>query len=443
MAVTRRDFLKYGAGGAALLGGGVMRPVPGRGAPPGGSVSRTTGRLRRGVPTTCLMCPARCGIVGSVEGARLVKIQGNPAHPNSRGRLCAKGEAGITLVRHPERVLQPMRRAGTRGGGRWQPISWEEAYGEVARRLRGLREAGQASRLLFQAGVESHAALLRRFLHAYGIPATRYGALAGGANKKLALALTWGADFDVPDVAHARYVLNFGGNPFEAQDLVPLARRLVEGRLANRAKLVTFDPRLSQTAGRSDEWFPIRPGTDGMVALAMAHVILTEGLHDGGFLERWTNVPPAQLRHHLADYPPSLAERASGVPAADIRRIAREFATEKPATTLSGRGVSMHVNGTLNERCIFLLNTLVGNIDLPGGLCLPRTYHFAEPQPRPPVPAGSPTGHEEFFRAYRAGPVSLAGGGEQPPAVLITYLANPAYSRPDAATVLEIGRAHV
>src|SRR3990170_3719084 len=135
--LTRRSFLKLGIGGAALvaLESQFLRWAQAEELSRGGkSVSRTTGGPRRAVPSTCLMCPARCGILGFVEEGFLVKIEGNPKDPNSQGRLCARGQAGINLVYDPERQLFPVRRSGERGAGDWQRITWEEAFTEVAAR---------------------------------------------------------------------------------------------------------------------------------------------------------------------------------------------------------------------------------------------------------------------------------------------------------------------
>ncbi len=179
----------------------------------------------------------------------------------------------------------------------------------------------------------------------------------------------WGKSLDVNDVANTKYMLNFGCNVYESHTVYnSFVQRVIEGRVNNGAKLVTFDVRLSNTAGRSDEWFPIRPGTDGLVALAMANVIMREGLYDKEFIEKWTNVTVDQLKQHLARYTPEMAEKESGVPAADLVRIAREFATTKPATTISYRGVCAQYNGTQNERSVMLLNAITGNIDVKGGL---------------------------------------------------------------------------
>jgi anaerobic selenocysteine-containing dehydrogenase len=205
-----------------------------------------------------------------------------------------------------------------------------------------------------------------------------------------------------------------------------LIGRLVEARLTKGAKLVTFDPRLSKTAGNSDEWFPIRPGTDALVALAMAHTIMKLELHDREFLERWTNIPPQRLAEHLSPYTPEKAEEISGIKADDITRIAREFASVKPATTLSGGGVVKHLNGVQNERCVALLNAITANIDTPGGYCLPRTHGLEEGD----IPAFASVPAQRALTLIKEGRVSCK--------LYFSYKSNPAYSNPDKKLVEEV-----
>ena len=444
--LSRRDFLKIGVGAGSflVLGSQLTRLVPAKELLEGGQeVSRTTGKFRQPVMSTCMQCYARCGIIGYVGYGRLVKIGGNPKHPNSRGRLCAKGQAGINLLYDPDRLLSPLKRAGKRGEGKWQKITWEEAYREIAGRLRQLRERGHPERLVFFSERDvTTPQFARRFCHAFGTPNYLSQAFLSGPNKRLAHALTWGAEFDINDVAYTQYMLNFGSNPFEAHLLrTSFAQRIAEGRTErifggrshNRAKLVTFDVRLSQTAGRSDEWFPIKPGTDGIVALAMAGVILNAGLHDAEFIRKWTNVSLEALAAHLKAYTPERAEKESGVSAADIRRIAIEFASTKPATTLSSGGLNKHENGMENERCILLLNALTGNVDVRGGFCLPRFYSWEDPVPSPSSP--SPSFLKRAFPLNSEIPLQMVlpsiREGKLPVQVFLTYKANPVYSQPD------------
>lgn len=439
MEISRRDFLKWGTAGSLILtmrGPAVELLGSAELGPGTGSVSRTTKKPRLAIPSTCLQCPARCGILGFIEERRLVKIQGNPRHPSNRGRICAKGQAGINLLYNPDRLLHPLKRTGRRGEGKWARISWDQALEEVASKMREIRFRNPHG-LVFQAGIDGYQGFIRRFLKAFGTPHGLEGVSLGGANKKVALHLNWGAEVEINDVAHTKYILNFGANPFEAQALVPFALRIVEGRINNHAKLVTFDPRLSNTAGRSDEWFPLIPGTDGIVALAMANVIIREGLYDREFMNRWTNYPLDALARHLSPYPPERAEKVSGVKAQDIRRIAIEFATTKPATTISGRGLSMHKNGTYNERCVALLNALTGNIDVKGGSCLPRTYKLSEPEPRPPEPSLKGFLKPSDFprMSYLISPKLKEKN--QKIDLFLTFMYNPAYSHPESQAVSE------
>ena len=324
------------------------------------------------VPSMCQLCSTVCGIVGYVKDGRVIKIEGNPNDPNSRGYLCARGQAGLNHLYHPERLLYPMRRVGKRGEGKWKRISWDEALDKIAERLKAVRESGKPEEFAFHQGRQRSKDALARFLKAFGTNTQlSHRALCSGNRRAANLTYLWESDWDLNDVEHSKYILNFGSNAFEAhQGHVPFASRIQNGRFNNGAKLVTFDVRMSNTAGGSDEWFAPFPGTDGAVALAMCHSILAENLHDAKFIGDWTNVTVDELRDHLRPYTPQWAEQISGVPAADIKRIAVEFAQAAPAcTTMCNRGSSAHINGFYNDRAINLLNALVGSVGKKGGWC--------------------------------------------------------------------------
>ncbi len=410
----------------AALGAGLGALAQAQELAPGGrTVSRTTGGPRRAIPSTCLQCSARCGILGFVEEGQLVKIEGNPKDPNNRGRLCAKGQAGLNHVYNPDRLLYPLRRVGPRGSNVWQRVSWDVALQDVAARLAEIRHSGRAEGLLFMAGLfEGSQSIVKRFAQAFGTPNFCQEMQLYQNNKAVAQQLTWGASQEINDAAQSRYILNFGANPYESHALfLPFLQRLIEGRMKG-ARLVTLDPRVSGTAARSDEWLPIRPGTDGVVALAMANVIVQKGLQDQDFLTRWTNVAPARLAQHLSHYTPAMAGEISGLSPDRIERIAVEFATNKPATTLSAGGATLHTHGVQTERAIALLNAVTGNIDIPGGYCLPRTYQLADAAPQPPD-AGALTAVQSsrIFVEIQEGRV--------PVKALMTCMANPAYAYPD------------
>lgn len=346
------------------------------------------------VPGMCQLCSTVCGTMGYVKEGRLIKIEGNPNDPNSRGYLCARGHAGLNHLYHPERLLYPLKRVGKRGEGKWKRVSWDEALDEIAVKLKKIRDSGKPEEFAFHQGRQRSKDALKRFLDAFGTKTQlSHRSLCSGNRRAANLAFLWESDWDLNDVENSKYILNFGSNAFEAhQGHVPFASRIQKGRFENGAKLVTFDVRLSNTAGGSDENFFPFPGTDGAIALAMSHAILAADKQNTEFLEKWTNVSIAELKEHLKDCTPEWAEELSGVPAADISRIALEFAAAAPAaTTMCNRGSSAHLNGFYNDRAIQMLNGVVGSVGKKGGWCW-SPWGGLDPQVKTPaMPAKAKT----------------------------------------------------
>ena len=386
-----------------------------------------------------------------MEDGRIVKIDGNPASLVTRGRICAKGQAGVNQADNPDRLLTPLVRVGARGEGRWKQISWEEALnllvegGEIAGRrvrgLRALRDAGEPEKFLFHYGRcvgSDYEILMEHFLPAYGTGSVGNhdaicqltGSIAGGLTGG-------GAPFS--DFSKAEIILSFGSSNLEAStSFIPSAQRLIEAR-ARGARIVTFDPRLSNTAAKSSEWIPIKPATDLAVILAMCHVILKAGLHDGTFISAHTNVTVAQLEMHLASYTPEWAERLSGVPAGKIRGLAIEYATKKPGICLSARGAYMHYNGVQTQRAILLLQALTGNVD-PAGW---RAGRIAWKSPfTPPAPAkralplfeGEPGSYSHPLGGVSHQILHMIDKGPARPDLYMVYCHNPVYSNGDCKT---------
>ncbi|MHB8858894.1 MAG: molybdopterin-containing oxidoreductase family protein [Thermoleophilia bacterium] len=442
--ITRRDFLKLGAASAAVLTiesqlGPIAKAV--ELIEGGRSVNRTSGLPRSFLPSTCMQCPAGCGNIGYVEESRLVKIGGNTVHISNQGTLCARGQAGINALYDPDRLLTPMRRVGQRGKNNWESITWDQAYEDVAQHLTAIK--GNPGGLVYMTENIAQDNLGRRFTYAFGSPNALGAAGVYDANKLVATELTWGAAGDMPDVSRSKYMLVFGANPLESNpQFVGLARRMIDGVQRNQAKLVVFDVRLTNTSTRANEAYYVNPGTYALVALSMANVIMQEGLHDAAFIQQWTNVSPGQLAQHLAQYTPERAEAETGVSALVIRRIATEFATTKPATTISDAMLSGMPNGVQNERAVMLLNIITGNIDVKGGLCMPRQYNLAEPNPAPPIPAASvltnppdlPLATQQSIQSA----VQLIKNRKFNVGVLMTHGYNPAYSNPDTGTVEDV-----
>ena len=393
MKLSRRDFLRIGATAGAAIGGiGLLGLVSRRDPDRSQWAGKTTGALEH-IPSLCQNCTTACGIIGVVKAGRLINVKGNPKDPNSQGAVCAKGSAGAATLYDPYRVLYPLRRVGARGEGKWKRISWEEAYTEIAGKLKAIRDSGHPEEFAFQQGRNRSADAVARFLNAYGTPSAFNHRALCSANRRAAILSTIGeSDWDLGDYEHSRYVLNFGANWAEAhQGGLPVAIRMMRAR-ERGAKIVTFEARLSNTAALSDERFFVKPGTDGIIALAMSNVICSEGLWNKAWFDTWSNYSADDYAKHVAPYTPERAETESGVPAADIRRIAREFAAAAPrCTTICNRGSHAHWNGFYTDRAITVLNALVGNMGFEGGWCWHPNASwdkkkFPEPGPVPPKP---------------------------------------------------------
>ena len=382
--ISRRGFLKLGAasGAALAVAPSVLKAMETELG--GRDFSAETLAERTSVPYTCLVCNIEDGGLAFVENGRIVKLEGNPKHVSTRGRLCAKGNVGMWHVYDPDRILYPLRRTGPRGSGQWKRVSWDEAIAEVADRIKAVLGKGHPNEIMFKWGRDRSGGATGRFMKTLGTNTGVNHTSTCESSKKIGMEPTWGPDIETPDFANTKYIINFGSNILEAAYFHnPYSQRISEGVAENKAKLVTFDVRLSNTAGRSDEWFPLFPGTDGIVALAMANVIMQEGLADTQFINDWTNYPADKLAAYLKQFTPEMAEKYSGVRAKDIRRIAIEFASTKPATTYTYRGPAKHLYGSYNERSTMLLPIITGNIEVKGGYCLPRGMGYGQPQPAP------------------------------------------------------------
>ena len=421
--INRRKFLKIGTLGATAISfgasfGGVIPIVGMRGR----NVSMFTSKFRKGIPTICNLCPNRCGVIGFLRYEDLAAIQGNPHHINNQGKICARGIAGVNQVYDPDRLLHPLKRVGARGEGKWKKISWEQALTEISNRLQTINNENRNHEFVFHTDTQNYRGLARRFLNNFENATILNSSALNDLNKTTAQKSIWGEEREIIDAENCRYFLNFGSNPFESHSyFVSFNQRLAEARINNYAKLITMDPLLSNTAGKSDEWIPIKPGTDGIVALAMANVIVQKGLYDAEFISRWTNIPISQLKSHLSQYTIEKAAKISAIDAATIERIAIEFAANRPAVAFSGSGVAQHVNGFETERSIMLLNALVGNIDKKGGVCLARTYQLNDFSPIE-INENEPSTVQFFERIKKE---------KQKVDLYFAYKNNPVYEYPD------------
>lgn len=456
MELSRRDFLLAGAATGAALGGlGLLNFISRGTVERTAWAGKTVGAVQR-IPSMCQGCTTACGVIATVKDGRLLSITGNPEDPNSQGSVCAKGVAGPSMLYDPYRLLYPLKRVGKRGEGQWQRITWEEAYTEIAQHLRAIRDSGHPEEFAFQQGRNRSTDIISRFLNAFGTPSVFNHRALCSLNRRAAILATIGeTDWDLGDYENSRYILNFGCNWAEAhQGHIPVAIRMMRAR-ERGAKIVTFETRLSNTAAVSDEWFCVKPGTDGLIALAMANVICSEGLWNKQWFDTWSNYPAEDYARHLAQYTPELAARESDVPAAEIRRIAREFAAAAPrCTTICNRGTSAHWNGFYNDRAVTLLNALVGSMGQVGGWCWhPLSAWDARFLPPPaPVPP-RPTARSVIADA-RDWPLANAWRGysmrvgeivylwikerKQKISALMTYNTDQAWSWPEMGLVQEV-----
>lgn len=384
MKLTRRTFLKTtGVTGATVaLATQMKRPdaILEALAPRAAAAQE-----EKYVANVCLQCPAGCGVLVRVVDGRAVKIEGNPLHPINRGKLCPKGQAGLGFLYDPDRIKGPLKRAGERGEGKWERITWAEATNLVAARLKEMRERGDAHRLVFLSGRNRGltGGIIGRFLAAYGSPNDVGHSSICEDGSPQGHYLTQGFKaYAGYDWNNTNYVLVFGAGFIEAwRPTTTLLRAFGHIRRERpvRAKIVVVDTRFSISAAKADEWLAIRPGTDGALALGMAHVIIKEGLYDKDFVEKltfgfddWTDEKGQShlgfKRLVLEDYPPEKVADITGIRAETIVRIAREFAATRPAIAAGARGKSMQTNGVYNSMAIHALNALVGSIDRPGGV---------------------------------------------------------------------------
>jgi len=446
--ISRRTFIKLGTavgGAAGALTLGSRRLVAMEQGLGGEDFSATTGAKREAVPYTCLACNIEDGGVAFVENGRIVKLEGNMDHPNTRGKLCAKGNAGFLHVYDPDRIMTPLLRTGQRGEGKWKRLSYDEATSLLANKLREVIDRSHAehdpailNEIVFKWGRNRTGGAVGRFMHALGSNTMLNHTNICESSKKVGLEPSWGPDIESCDWANTKYIINFGSNVLEtAYFMNPNAQRLVDGVVGNKAKLVSFDVRMSNTSGFADEAFYPYPGTDAAIALAMAHVIMNDGLYDAEFVRDWTNVTAEQLVEHLKPYTPEFAEQESGVPARDIRRIAHEFATTKPATTFSYRGPCKHVYGAYQEAAIHMLNVITGNVEKKGGYCLPRGMGWPQPEPNPPKgktasPIATPPLYPLASHHVSTHAPYMVMNGEAKVSVWMSYYDNPVYTYPSS-----------
>ena len=418
------------------------------------------------VPTICFNCEAACGLLAYIDKDQntIRKFEGNPIHPGSRGRNCAKGPATINQVNDPERILYPLKRKGARGGGTWERVSWDDVLDDIGGRIRKAIEEGRQNEVMYHVGRPGYERAMDRVLQAWGIDGHNSHTNICSAGARMGYQIWQGADRPSPDHANARFILLLSSHLEAGHYFNPHAQRIIEGKMAG-AKIAVMDPRLSNTAAVGDYWMPSRPGSESAVLLAIAKIILDEGLYDGSFMRRWMNWGEylkarrpndeptfenfvAALKSEYGKFTPAFAESESGVEAATIVAVAREIGRAASRfASHNWRGASSgNLGGWEVARALHFLSVLTGSVGSVGGTS-PNAWNKYSPrfwiEPTPPktwneitFPKEYPFGCYEMsfllphFLKERRGKLD----------VYFTRVYNPVWTNPDGFTWMEVLR---
>ena len=393
--ISRRNFLKVSGGvaGAVVATSAVAGAQP---FPPGWKGDTRTELI----PTNCEMCFWRCGVLAEVNDGKLLKLQGNPAHPLTKGKLCARGNAGIALLNDPDRLKFPQIRTGERGEGKFKRVSWDEALDFLAARLKVLKQKyGPESVAVFPHGV--HSGFFSTLMKAYGTPNSAEPAFAQCRGPRdVGYQLTFGRPVNSPepvDLEESKCIVligsHIGENVFTSQ-----VTAFAEG-LAKGAKLIVVDPRRSTAAAKADWWLPIKPGTDTALLLAWMNVLITEKLCDAAYLDKYAT-GFKEVAADVKSYTPEWAEPITEISAAQIRETAHAMAEAKPAVAIHpGRHVTWYGNDTQRARAMAILTALVGAYGRKGGIFLPTKLAQGR-IPLPPMPESEKGRADRIGNAY-------------------------------------------
>jgi anaerobic selenocysteine-containing dehydrogenase len=418
------------------------------------------------VPTVCFNCEAACGLLAYVdkESGDIKKLEGNPLHPASRGRNCAKGPATINQIHDPERILYPLKRAGARGEGMWERTTWDEVLDTFAAKIRRALEEDRRDEVVYHVGRPGHDGYIDRVLQAWGVDGHNSHTNICSSAARVGYALWQGADRPSPDYANARFILLLSSHLESGHYFNPHAQRIIEGKMSG-AKIAVIDPRLSNTASMATYWLSPWPGTESALLLAMARVILEEGSFDREFLRRWVNwedflraerpeLPPTfdsfieAIKERYSPFTPEFAESECGVEAAKVVEVAREIARAGSAfaSHVWRSAASGNMGGWQVARALMFLNVLTGSVGTQGGIS-PNAWNkfvaapFSKPAPQKVWnemlwPREYPLAHHEmsFLLPH------LLKDNRGHIAAYFTRVYNPVWTNPDGMTWIEVLR---
>lgn len=405
-------------------------------------------------------CPDTCAWQVAVDttSGRATRIWGHPDHPVTQGRLCGKVDRYLERTYHPQRLAEPLKRVGAKGEGRFKPISWEQAISEITERLqRTIAVYGPEAVLPYSyagtMGILQGDGMASRFFNRLGASnlAQTICSEAGGEGIKYTNGRNTG--MDTQDFAHARLILLWGTNTLTSNmHLWPFVQRARK----QDARVIVIDPAHTRTAKAADEWLPIRPGSDGALALAMMHVIINEDLVDSDYVKKYTVGFP-QLAGRVQQFGPDWATEITDIPTERIVQLAREYATVQPSAIRLNYGLQRHAGGGMAVRNIAALPALVGSWRQRGGgamLSASGAFHVDKSMVKRPDLRQSLARTINMIRlgdALSLDPERLAGAHHHPRPIdpipnpadagppvkaLVVFNSNPAAVAPDQSAVL-------
>ncbi|PYS91695.1 MAG: formate dehydrogenase [Acidobacteria bacterium] len=359
------------------------------------------------VPTTCFNCEAACGLLAYVdrESGAVRKFEGNPEHPASRGRNCAKGPATLNQITDPDRILYPLKRAGRRGEGKWTRVSWDEALDDIAARISKAISEGRQNEVMYHVGRPGEDGFTERILAAWGVDGHNSHTNVCSSNARAGYQYWMGLDRPSPDHANAKVIFLISSHLETGHYFNPHAQRIIEAKAAG-AKVIVFDTRLSNTATHADYWLAPYPGSEAAIVLACANYLIQHDLYNREFVRRWWNweeylaVERPEVETTFENFETALKEiyqaytfefaaKESGVDARMIAEVAEVVATA--GTRFSSHNwrsaAAGNSGGWQVARTLFMLNALLGAVASEGGV-FPNAWNKFVPKPiyTPPHP---------------------------------------------------------
>jgi anaerobic selenocysteine-containing dehydrogenase len=421
-------------------------------------------RHYRCIPTICFNCESACGLLAFVdrESGETVKFEGNPVHPGSRGRTCAKGPATLNQIRDPERILRPLKRTGPRGSGQFTEASWDDALDEIGGRIRRALDEDRHDEIMYHVGRPGEDHFVIRMLSAWGVDGLNSHTTVCSAAARAGYALWSGADRPSPDYSNTRFALLLSAHLETGHYFNPHAQRIIEAK-QNGMRLGVIDTRLSNTVTHSDLWISPWPGSEAALLLGVAADLLATGRINREFVKRWTNwttylgkLDPGGpgtfdrflelLAEQYREFTPNYVAEECRIPVDSVIMLTEEIARagDKFTSHLWRNAASGNLGGWQVARCLMLLHVLTGSVGTPGGVN-PYAWDKFVPLPTvvpPPVPRWNesiyppeyPLSHYEMSHLLP----HLLREKDRRLDVYFTRVYNPVWTNPDGTAWIEM-----